>query len=289
MFYVIYIPVSVTKYLLNMKYGFTTSFDELEQTLVYAAANNLTYLEISLSSNSNMKLSDEWIMLIRRAAKLNIGLNFHLPFTISIADIIPAIRKKSVGQLKNIIKLAGTNGIECIVIHPGIFYWFPVEKWTRKKALLRLINSLLQTVEYCREYNVKLALENVVPIPHGSDYLFIGDCVSDFQRIFERVDSDFIGFCLDTGHANLAEGSTSYIDKLKEKLINVHFHDNLGKNDNHLSVGEGNINWTEVCSALDSIKYNGPLISESSNVSPVKARENLECYFKPVRSTTLLL
>ena len=31
----------------------------------------------------------------------------------------------------------------------------------------------------CEKANVKIALENVVPIPHGSDFYLLGDCIED--------------------------------------------------------------------------------------------------------------
>ena len=268
-----------------MKYGYTISIEELPGATKYPSNNGLEYLEINMTSQKSLIHYDGTFKHLERAIENNYTLNLHFPFTISISDIIPTIRKKSIKELCSIIEVAGRLQVKSITIHPGVFYWFPVEKWMRKKALKRLVNSLLIIADVCEKNNVKIALENVVPIPQGSEYLFLGDNVNDFLYIFEHIDNESVGFCLDTGHANLSEGSAVYIKELGHKLINVHYHDNLGNNDNHMIVGEGNIDWPEVCTELHSINYAGPLISECRKIHPKESMEKLEYYFQQVYST----
>ena len=55
------------------------------------------------------------------------------------------------------------------------------------------------------KYKVILALENVVPIPAGSEYYLLGDSIEDLKYIYSHIDSDYLKFCLDTGHANTAK------------------------------------------------------------------------------------
>jgi hypothetical protein len=45
----------------------------------------------------------------------------------------------------------------------------------RKKALNRFVKCMDEIVEQCEVNNVTFALENVIPIPQGSDYYFLGD------------------------------------------------------------------------------------------------------------------
>jgi sugar phosphate isomerase/epimerase len=58
-------------------------------------------------------------------------------------------------------------------------------------------------------------------------------------------------------------------------IINVHFHDKRGKNDDHLDVGEGTIPWKEVTTALKKINSSGPFISVCFNAKPHEAKEAL--------------
>lgn len=261
------------------EYGFTTFVDKTIEAIEYAHKNELKYLEINFSKQQSpiTSLTDEQILLIKsKAEEYGVRLSFHIPFTENISDIIFLVRKKSINTLKSFIKVAGKLNAKSITVHPGIFYWFPVEKVMREKSLKRFVKALKEILITCEEENVKIALENLVPIPQGSEFFFLGDNINDFEYIFENIRSGYLGICLDTGHANIAEGVETYIEELGEYLSSVHFHDNLGSNDNHMIVGEGNINWGMVCQKLIEINYKGPLISECRNIEPLKAAHLLE-------------
>jgi sugar phosphate isomerase/epimerase len=66
----------------------------------------------------------------------------------------------------------------------------------------------------------------------------------------------------------MGEGAENYIELLGEKLSTIHYHDNLGQKDDHLVIGEGNINWEIVCKKLLEIDYTGPIVSECRNIQP---------------------
>jgi sugar phosphate isomerase/epimerase len=66
-----------------------------------------------------------------------------------------------------------------------------------------------------------------------------------FYRLRSRRESDFVGMCLDVGHANLCESTRNnylrYIDGLNRRLeiIHVHLHENYGDADSHLPLFTG--------------------------------------------------
>jgi sugar phosphate isomerase/epimerase len=104
--------------------------------------------------------------------------------------------------------------------------------------------------------------------------------LEDFLYLFERLNSKHFMFCLDTGHANVAEGVIPYINYFWDKIKAIHFHDNLGDDDTHLPIGKGNINWNEVASALKKINFTGPMISECRKLKPHEAALLFEEYFE---------
>ena len=144
--------------------------------------------------------------------------------------------------------------------------------------LKRFIENLNIILELCSQKNIILALENVTPLPHGSDHLLLGDSISDFKFVFSEIDSPYVKFCLDTGHANLGEGIDRYIDSFNDKLCAIHFHDNLGKDDSHFIVGQGNIDWSQFGKRINDINFKGPFISECRNQKPHEAAESLAEY-----------
>jgi L-ribulose-5-phosphate 3-epimerase UlaE len=52
--------------------------------------------------------------------------------------------------------------------------------------------------------------------------------------------------------------------RLKDRYANLHVHDNLGKVDQHLVIGEGNIDFRALLNGLKD--YKGPFIIESMNL-----------------------
>ena len=78
-----------------------------------------------------------------------------------------------------------------------------------------------------------------------------------------------------------------FIQALGGHLTNMHIHDNLGDDDNHLMVGEGSIDWPDVTGRLKALGYNGPFISECRHRDPEECFARLERYFynaSPVNS-----
>lgn len=268
--------------MVKRNYGLNCFRNLDEDLFEYAFEHNLTCLEIHLDKTHITldTFSPEKIEKINQLAKkTNISLSLHNPYTINASDIIPIFRKIDTRYITKSIELAKKLNATHITSHIGNFYWFPVEKWMRKKALDRFLKSMDYIINLCEKCDVTFALENLVPIPHGSEYYFLGDNIDDFNYLFERLHSGHFMFCLDTGHANIGEGVVPYIECLGEKTKIVHYHDNKGSNDNHLPIGEGIINWKEVVKALDSINYNGSFISECQYVKPHEAAERFEKYF----------
>ncbi|MBL1211751.1 MAG: sugar phosphate isomerase/epimerase [Ignavibacteriae bacterium] len=273
--------------LANRNYGLNCFRSLNEEHFIYASSHNLKSIEIHLDKlhitleTFTLKRINE---LNRLAEKYNVKLSIHNPYNINASDIIPTFRKSDTSFMLAGIRLAAELQAEHITAHIGNFYWFPVERWMRKKALNRFIKCMDGIVEQCEVNNITFALENVVPIPQGSDYYFLGDNLEDFSFLFERLNSKYFMFCLDIGHANVAEGVLPYIDHFGENIKTIHFHDNLGDDDTHLPIGKGNINWSKVARAIQEINFTGPIISECRELKPHEAALLFEEYFDDVKS-----
>ena len=64
-------------------------------------------------------------------------------------------------------------------------------------------------------------------------------------KLFEKIDSPWFGFCLDTGHQNAFSKTTlaSWLEAVSAHLREIHLHDNDGSYDYHLPIGDGNIDF----------------------------------------------
>jgi len=271
----------------DRKYGFNVSDLQPEDMIENASSQGMEHIEINLSKEilSLKKFDTNKIEILKRlSAEQNVSLSFHVPFNINISEILTPLRNSSMQYLFNCIEIAVKLNITHLTLHLGSFYWFPVEKWMRRRALNRFINSIREILSVVEEKRLTIALENVVPIPNGSEYLLLGDSIDDFNYVFSEVDSSCLKFCLDTGHANMAEGVVEYMKYFGDRLCSIHYHDNNGNNDEHLPVGKGGVPWDKLAIELEKISFCGPIISECRNIGFHNSALLFESYF--TKSTT---
>lgn len=110
--------------------------------------------------------------------------------------------------------------------------------------------------------------------------------VERIDRINEKYQAQILGFCFDTGHANLAGiDFEDFISNLGQRLKVLHIHDNNKTGDFHqipfTSVAGGEkektVDWDGVISGLKGISFDGVLNFETApalNVFPEKMKEN---------------
>jgi sugar phosphate isomerase/epimerase len=107
------------------------------------------------------------------------------------------------------------------------------------------------------DYGVEIAIENV-PEPHP----FLMKSVEDFQRFYREIGED-IHLALDIGHANINDQIERFLKTFPDKIVHIHVSDNDGKQDMHLGVGYGTVNWKNTALLLKKIDYKGAIVIES--------------------------
>jgi sugar phosphate isomerase/epimerase len=120
----------------------------------------------------------------------------------------------------------------------------------RKIVLDNLIKSLREIVSHAKKSKeVHVMLENV-PLSNGIHN------IDEFKYIIDNVDMLFVH--LDIPHGFTSGGMESvidYINTFRDKIIHIHWHDNHGKRDEHLPIGEGLIDHQKAVRALKDIDY----------------------------------
>lgn len=181
----------------------------------------------------------------------NIEVQVHAPLNdINIASINEQMRKASVKEVKKSIEMASTIGAKIVTVHPGLYsplsvYWDGAKDTSKK--------SLRELQGYAEEVGVTLALENLPEM-----WLSMCSTAEETRDFLEELD---IKFCLDIGHANTAEELDEF---LNFSPVNVHIHDNIGENDVHLKLGDGEISFEHVLQRLKD--YDGNFVIEGRNM-----------------------
>ncbi|MCS3924581.1 sugar phosphate isomerase/epimerase family protein [Methanosalsum natronophilum] len=155
----------------------------------------------------------------------NLKYAVHAPCSdLNIASIRERIRKASIGLVEDVAYLCQQIGAEVMVLHPGYFSYS-----CDLPAVMKALETSLDEMEYIREETgVLICLENM-----PADW----NCF-----VFQNPGMDLKnhGFTLDIGHANTTNALNDF---LKQTISHLHIHDNNGTSDEHLPVGDGNIDF----------------------------------------------
>lgn len=116
----------------------------------------------------------------------------------------------------------------------------------------RFLDELADLEDAARDRGVTVALEN--------HYNAQSDQVT-IAAAFERFSADYIGFCLDTGHAMISGNTDWLLTHAVPRLKVLHLNDNDGMRDQHwlpLQAG-GEVDWDRIVTAIAGSPYEKPL------------------------------
>jgi len=86
-------------------------------------------------------------------------------------------------------------------------------------------------------------------------------------RLLEGIDSPRFGFCLDSGHHNAREvPEVDMLGRFGHRLMALHLHDNIGKDDLHLLPFDGTVDWPAQMRKIAETGYAGPTTLEVMNI-----------------------
>ncbi|HVP93725.1 MAG TPA: sugar phosphate isomerase/epimerase family protein [Methanoregulaceae archaeon] len=182
-----------------------------------------------------VEIMDDGPHYIRDADLLgNYSLSYtlHAPSRgVNIASLLEPIRRASVDVTIESFRIAAeVSG--SIVVHPGYFAW----EQERPQAEKQFLKSLEELTGAAEDYSVGFSIENM----GNWDYFFLR--TPDELNLIGDA-----GFALDVGHANLNHCLPEF---LGTHFDHVHLHDNNGDKDTHSPVGDGDIDFRTVMSAV---------------------------------------
>src|SRR3990167_2185775 len=166
----------------------------------------------------------------------------HTRIDLEFANTNRAIRINAIEKFKQALDLFASLNIHLVNFHPH-----RGDKTTPDKVVKELnIESLKIACAIAKEKNITIMIENQNPFPFPKDY----------EQIFSEVPDAML--LLDIAHAfylSGEEGVLYFINNFSQKIRHVHLCDNTGKDDDHLFLGKGEINFkkfiTEVVEKID--------------------------------------
>ncbi|MDR0911278.1 MAG: sugar phosphate isomerase/epimerase [Methanobrevibacter sp.] len=176
--------------------------------------------------------------------------SIHAPISdVNIASTNKAISKTSINEIKRSADYLNSIGGDILVVHPGTVAFS--QRRFEDKAIKISKEAMKICGDYAKDLGVEICFENM---PKIEGFLFQN---SDELNNF-LVDNDF-SMTYDIGHKNTVDGKTSSYYK---SVKHIHLHDNDNVVDEHLSLGDGKIDFLNFFKTYDNHNFNGVYVLE---------------------------
>lgn len=187
--------------------------------------------------------SMDWTLLASFAADLaerGLSCTIHGPFMdLNPGSVDPVIREVTAKRVEQTLRAAELLRARVLVFHPGysrLTYGSASSLWIDNS-----VNFWRNRLERIRGIGCRIALENIFE-----------EEPSTLKAVLDGIDDPAVGHCFDSGHFNMfAQVSLEeWFAVLGGHIVESHLHDNHGDNDEHLPVGEGEIDFERVTALL---------------------------------------
>lgn len=153
---------------------------------------------------------------------------------------------------------SGAGRLKIPYLKPGYYRWGKEDPVQRLAEVRRDLSTLL---ELGREHNVQIGFHN-----HSGDY--VGMAVWDTREIIRDLDSRWVGYYFDPGHAVIEGGSMGWqvalklvAPRLKMVALKDFYWDKQGGRwrIRWCPMGQGMVDWPRVFAAFAAARFTGPM------------------------------
>ena len=190
-------------------------------------------------------------------------LSVHPPaWDINIASYTKPVRDMSIEVYGQSIEWTRYLGGTYVVLHVG---WRGTLELPRTECLVRAEQAIRALASRARDAGIALAVENVG---------WFGQEICDqteFAELIWRLPAG-VGALLDVGHALLAGWDIPAAARvLAPRMVAMHLHDNDGRSDQHLPIGQGRIDWETLLPLLPDMPEGCHFILEYAPGTPLES------------------
>jgi len=216
------------------------------------------YLELAMDppycNSKNLKKQKRDIQ--ESLKQYNLGLVCHLPTFLSTADLTDGIRQASIDETLASLEVVVEMEPLKVVLHPS--YMTGLGAFLPELARAHAMESLEVIVEKAHGLGLCLCLENMFP---RTQWLINPEEFVDILAKFPTVN-----LLLDIGHAHIEDAGGKkclrFIEMFHGRIGHLHVSDHFGKEDQHLPIGAGIIDFSKIVKALKGIGYDDTITLE---------------------------
>ncbi|MDR1617765.1 MAG: sugar phosphate isomerase/epimerase [Treponema sp.] len=201
-----------------------------------------------------------WDRLAIELPKTGASFSLHpAAWDINLTSPIKELRDTAFALHEKSLAFAHKIGASHVVLHPGFCNSSAFDKGRARRLAREAAEKLAAKA---KPLGIRLAFENVGY--HGASIY----TEEEFCHALDGVD-ETIGYLVDTGHAHVNHWDVpALIDRLKDRLLGIHLHDNKADADSHLPLYEGSLNWPAIFRAIRNIRGDCGLVLEYAPGTP---------------------
>lgn len=239
-----------------MKIGATNDpREDLCKELEWIGKSGFDFVDLTVEPPNNQPKDIDVQRARKTIQKYKLGVVGHIgDWRLPRDSPFAALREGCKIEIINAMRVLKRLGAKKITTHS--FKAMESDYESAEKYCFELYKELLKEA---KKLNVFLMVEN-----GAGSYAYNPDNRKLFKKLFERFPA--LKMHIDVGHANLGvkqNRTGDFFSKYGKRIIHIHFSDNYGKNDNHLTLGAGRVSWKKIIKTLKRYKYDGTITLET--------------------------
>jgi sugar phosphate isomerase/epimerase len=241
-----------------MKYGaMNTPLRSVAKQIQEFGKLGFDFIELTIDAPeaAPRKLKEQKKVILEELKRSGMSIMGHLPTFISTADLYESIRTASLKEILDALEAGKELGIKKFVFHPGRIGG--MGRYVKGVAKACYLDVLSRVMEKARKLNLTICIENMFPDINA--YIE----AKEFKEIFKSYPD--IKLTLDVAHANLGAKKNrthEFVKAFGNRIGHLHVSDNFGREDNHLPLGTGAINFSRIVKELKRTAYDDTLTLE---------------------------
>lgn len=210
-------------------------------------------------------LNEHMTRILKNVDHIRLTVHSPLEAESNLTNPDESARRNALRKIKRSIDFAADMGAIAFVQHPGPKTSEAKDGWELNR------DSLLTLIDYGSSRGIRVVVENM------SSQRSYMSTPSEFRE-FIRVNNVNLQIAFDIGHAHIAGNTDEFIRGLASHFFMLHITDNDGKNDSHLNIGEGTIDWKRLVPSLKQ-RFSGVYIVEAFK-EPIKSVQAMKALLK---------
>ncbi len=226
-----------------------------EKGLNWAVVNGFHYVDVCVDREIGSFTDKGRVREIRETCdRHDIHLGLHTLSAVNIAETSPFLKEAVDQYLCAYIDLSKTLSCEWIVVHAG--YHFRSDFAARQEAALE---HLKRAVDYAEKKNALLLLENMNWEPDDAEIHYLGHNLEEFSYYLNGIQSQRLRWAFTVNHAHIVpEGIDGFLNALSlDRCEEIRLADNKGDKEQHLKIGQGNIDFVKLFKRVESSGFRG--------------------------------